>query len=679
MAKDPYRYFRIEASELLDQLAKNVLNLEKGSAGAELVMHLLRLAHTLKGAARVVRQAEIADLAHSIEDALAPHRDGALAVPRERVDSVLGALDAIAGKIAQLPQPENVEALPAAVAAPAAVVRIVRADVAEVDMLLEGLGEIGNELAGVRRALASVERIRDLAAQVSQKNGLSSTQVKSMTAEMHVLVVAAERNMSAGVERIDRELREARDAAERLRLVPAASVFNALERTVRDAAHSTGKQVIFEASGGEIRIDGQVLDTVQSALIQLVRNAVAHGIEAEEQRKKAGKPAVGRITLEVARRGYRAWFRCRDDGGGVDLEAVRRVLKKRGGVTADIERLDASALLALLLKGGITTTSVVTELAGRGVGLDLVRESMQRLNGEVVVYTEQGGGTSIELSVPLSLAALDVLMVETDGEVVALPLDAVRRTLRVAPEDVSRSPKGDAIIYDDKQIPFMQLQLGIQQNKANVQSTRKSSVVTAVVIAAADTIAALSVDRLCGMDTIVLRPLPGSAPADPIVMGVYLDNEGNPRIVLDPEQLVTRQRAASAESPTQISQQQASSPILIIDDSLTTRMLESSILESAGFAVETAASAEEGLDMAYRNAYSLFLVDVEMPGMDGFSFVEHTRTDPALRGVPCILVTSRNAPEDRQRGITSGASAYIVKGEFDQVEFLERVTNLVQR
>ena len=673
MAKDPYRYFRIEASELLDQLAKTVLDLEKAGAGVELVMRLLRLAHTLKGAARVVRQAKIADLAHSIEDALAPHRDSAQVVPRERVDSVLGALDAIAGQLAQLPQPQSAETLPDAV------VRIVRADVAEVDMLLEGLGEIGSELAGVRRTVASVEYIRELVAQVLQQNALAPTRLTSMAEEIHALIVAAERNMSAGVERIDRELREARDAAERLRLVPVASVFNALERTVRDAAHSTGKQVIFDASGGDVRIDGEVLDIVQSALIQLVRNAVAHGIEGDELRKKTGKPVSGRIKLEVALRGYRAWFRCSDDGGGVDLEAVRHALQKKGAASADTQRLDAQALLAMLLKGGISTTSVVTELAGRGVGLDLVRESMQRLNGEVIAHTEQGSGTSIELRVPLSLAALDVLMVESDGEIAALPLDAVRRTIRVTPDDVSRSPKGDAIVYDGKQIPFMRLQLGIQQKKTSAQRVRTSSVVTAVVIATANAIAAVWVDRLRGMDTIVLRPLPGLAPADAIVMGVHLDNEGNPRMVLDPEQLLMRPRAASAESAAQISPQRALAPILIIDDSLTTRMLESSILESAGFVVEMAASAEEGLDMANRNDYSLFLVDVEMPGMDGFSFVERTRADPALREVPCILVTSRNAPEDRQRGSASGASAYIVKGEFDQVEFLARVTDLVQR
>eukprot|EP01037_Dinobryon_pediforme_P029440 gene29440-33083_t len=377
-----------------------------------------------------------------------------------------------------------------------------------------------------------------------------------------------------------------------------------------------------------MRIDGEVLDMVQSALIQLVRNAVAHGIETEEQRKTAGKPPAGRITLEIVRHGYRAWFRCHDDGAGIDLDAVRRVLQKKGTVADDTQGLDASALLALLFKGGISTSNRVTELAGRGVGLDVVRDVMQRLNGEAIAHTEHGSGTSIELRVPLSLAALDVLMLETEGELVALPLDAVRRTLRVVPEDISRTPHGDAIIYEGKQIPFMRLQLGMRQKKTGIKPVRATAAVTAIVIATADMVAALSVDRLQAMDTIVLRPLPGMAQADPIVLGVHLDNEGNPRIVLDPEQLVMRQYQRAAETVQPILQQQILHPILIIDDSLTTRMLECSILESAGFTVATAASAEEGLDMASRNAYALFLVDVEMPGMDGFSFVERTRNDP---------------------------------------------------
>jgi two-component system chemotaxis sensor kinase CheA len=681
MAKDPYRYFRIEAGELLDQLAKSALALEKGNFNADVVLRLLRLAHTLKGAARVVKQAEIADLAHRVEDFLSPFRDGTQILTRETVDSVLGALDAITAQLSQLPTPESREVK---TVAPEASMRMVRTDLIEVDALLEGLGEIGNELGGVRRAVVSMERIRNLASQISSQQAMSSTKLKSVTDEIQILVAAVERAMSAGVERIDRELREARDGAERLRLVPVSSVFNALERTARDAAHSMGKQVEFAATGGDVRIDGAVLDSVQSALIQLVRNAVAHGVETKAERSAAGKPPVGRITVEVERRGYRALFRCKDDGVGVDMDAVRRALQKNGLSMGQLQKMDAAALLVLLLKGGVSTAPVVTEIAGRGIGLNLVSEVMQKLNGEVVAHSNRGTGTTIELSVPLSLAALAVLMVENNASIAALPLDAVKCTLRISPEEIVRSPNGESILYEGKQIPLSPLSLGAPQKMTRMKTPAGSypmarsmdRPLTAVILTAAGRTSAVAVERLCGIDNVVLRPLPSLCSADPIVLGVYLDSEGNPCLVLDPEVLAAPCQI-DTENRGQKAAQKSSHPILIIDDSLTTRMLESSILESAGFFVELATSAEEGLEKARRNRYALFLVDVEMPGMDGFSFVESTLIDPLLRDVPSILVTSRNSVEDRQRSKACGARAHIVKGEFDQVEFLERVAELV--
>ncbi len=669
MAKDAYRYFRIEARELLDSLAKGVLDLDKGSAGEGGVPGLLRLAHTLKGAARVVKQAEIADLIHGVEDTLTPYRDLGMLVPRAQVDSVLAAVDAMNARLALLTIPQ--EAGPVAEArVPDAPLRMARVDIVEVDVVLEGLGEVGSELAALRRVASTLEKTAGLASQWSEQMAASSASVRAMAEEVQVAIAAAQRSMVSSVERIDRELRQARDAAEKLRLVPVATVFNTLERSARDAAHSVGKQVVFEASGGDVRIDAEVLDSVQTALVQLVRNAVAHGIEPVAQRQAHGKAPAGRVTLEVIRRGYHVWFRCQDDGGGVDLEAVRRAILRKGAVALDTHGLTATDLIGQLLKGGITTAPTITELAGRGIGLDVVREVVQRLNGEVTAETSMGSGTMFELRVPMSLASLNVLMVEAGGQVVAIPLDAVKRTLRVFPADIVHSPQGMSILHEEKLIPLAPLTLGLFPRMAQASNT-----LTVVVVASAGELVAVTVTRLCGMDTVVLRPLPALAPAEAIVLGMHLDTEGNPRMVLDPEQFGKITRLSSHAAPVV----QALRPILIIDDSLTTRMLESSILESAGFTVELATSAEEGLDMAKRNPYALFLVDVEMPGMDGFGFVEHARADPGLRDVPSILVTSRDSAEDRQRGLNAGACAYIVKGEFDQVDFLQRIMELVTR
>jgi two-component system chemotaxis sensor kinase CheA len=449
MAKDPYRYFRVEARELLDQLAKAVLDVKKGAAGADQVSRLLRLAHTLKGAARVVKQREISDLAHGVEDALAPYRDGGQTIVRERIDGVLASIDAIAAKLAQLPGPLGEETTAVAGEMTGEPARTVRAELADVDVLLEGLGEVHGELATVRRAVDRAEHARHLTtllaeqlgsprfveAQRSTKQGNVLSKLRSLAEEVQAVIGGFERNVAGSIERVDRELRQARELTERLRLVPAGSLFHALERVARDAAHSAGKRVAFEASGADVRLDGHVLDGVQRALVQLVRNAVAHGIEPEAERVAAGKPAEGRVSIDVTRRGHRVSFVCRDDGRGVDLEAVRRAAQRKGSLPSGVVHLGAAELLRLLLKGGLTTSGAVTELAGRGIGLDVVREVADRLGGELAVHTADKSGTTLELRVPVSLASLEALVVEAGGEIAALPLDATRGAVRVTAAD----------------------------------------------------------------------------------------------------------------------------------------------------------------------------------------------------------------------------------------------------
>ncbi|MEO2217778.1 response regulator [Chromobacterium vaccinii] len=664
MAKDPYRYFRIEARELVGQLSKGVLALEQSGGDEEQIALLLRWAHTLKGAARVVRQSQIADLLHGVEALLAPLRSAGASLPRSMIDQLLAACDQVNALLAQLPSAEANDAGAAdqagaesgALSAQDAPQRIVRADVLEVDALLEGLGEIGAELAGMRRAIGALEALRELAlAGEAASQGALAAQLDAL-----------ERKMAGGAERIDRELRQTRDAAERLRLVPVDSIFTTLERCARDAAHSCGKQVAFDARGGQLRIDGEVLDVMLGALLQLVRNAVAHGIETPEQRAASGKDASGRIALEVSRRGYMVWFRFRDDGRGIDRDALRAALAKRGQHAP----ADDAALLARLLEGGVSTSGAVTELSGRGIGMDVVRAAMGKLGGNARVSSD-AGGTTFELCVPLSLAAMEVLLLEADGRVMALPLDAVRGTLRVPREQVVHSADGGAIVYEGQLLPLLPLAIGAAGRAAHQWSPRA---MTAVVIRSRGELLAVAASRLSGVDSVVLRALPPLMTADPMVLGLYLDIEGEPRMVLDPEELggaLTRRSDSEAAAPRP--------PILIVDDSLTTRMLESSILESAGYQVELAASAEEGLELARQNRYGLFLVDVEMPGMDGFGFITEVRADPQLCDIPALLVTSLDTAEHKRRGSDAGANGYIVKNEFDQTAFLAQIGELVLR
>ena len=684
MANDPYKYFRVEARELLDQLGKGVLDLEKSPSSVDLVARLLRLAHTLKGAARVVKQREIADNSHTLEDVLAPYRETPGPVSPDQIGILLKLVDGIGKCIASLEPPPVQEDLKTSLQQAEVPLRTVRADIAEVDELLDGVAETHTQLSSLQRSVGSLERARHLVDLVSKqlaaprargtdrpRNNESSEKAHLLLEELEGVLGAFDRSLTFGLEQVDRELRQIREAAERLRLLPASSLFASLERTARDIAQVQGKRVVFEGRGGDVRLDAHVLGEIQPALMQIVRNALAHGIESESDRIAVGKPPEGRVVLEVSQRRRRVAFICRDDGRGVDLGAVRRAAQRKGGLSKEVREMGSEELLRLLLVGGISTSGTVTEVSGRGIGLDVVREAVERLGGEVSVRTEQGKGTTLELTVPLSLASLETLVIETSGVAATIPLDAVRRSVRLAPEEIARIAQENTVVYEGKVIPFLPLARIVL---ANGQSAGKERHWSAVIVEGTNGIAAVGVDRLLGTTNLVLHPLPEFAHAAAVVAGASFDAQGTPQIVLDPDGLVAEaQHGSTGESQPQT----ARPPILVIDDSLTTRMLEQSILESAGYLVEIATSGEDGLEKASQKRYSLFLVDVEMPGIDGFTFIERTRSDPELRNIPAILVSSRDSPEDHQRGWEVGARAYIVKGEFNQGKFLERVRKLV--
>jgi two-component system chemotaxis sensor kinase CheA len=483
-------------------------------------------------------------------------------------------------------------------------------------------------------------------------------------------LVKLERELPNSLERATRELGQVRDRVDQLQLVAASSIFGTLERTARDAAVSLGKRALFEAQGGDLRLESSVLTAVQHALVQAVRNAVAHGIEPINERTQRGKPAEGRVTLDVRRRGRRICFVCRDDGRGVDVGRVRHEAARLGRIVEGGRAPSDAELLGLLLQGGISTTTHVTEVAGRGVGLDLIREALSSVGGTVALDSRPGAGTSLTLEVPASLAALEVLLVEAAGGIHALPLASVVRALRVGDGELSLTAEGAALRFEQQIVPFLPLARLLRGS-----ATRERKLWSAVVIRDGEDCLALGVDRLLGAESLVARALPDSAELDATVAAISLDVDGNPRLVLDPRGLLESAKRPPTEAVASAPRQRV---VLVVDDSLTTRMLEQSILESAGYEVDLATSGEQGLEKARARSYDLLLVDVEMPGMDGFTVVEQIRADPRLAPTPVVLVTSRVSPADLARGKAAGANAHIAKGEFDQVEFLERIDRLTR-
>ncbi|BCJ92241.1 hybrid sensor histidine kinase/response regulator [Terrihabitans soli] len=680
MAKDPFKYFRPEAQEIVDQFGKCLLDIEKGAEQAAAVQKLLRLAHTLKGAARVVKQSEIAHLAHKIEDSLSPYRSSAQALSREDVDALLERIDAITGLVPALtePPPEEQEA---GSPRPAGEERIqtVRADIGETQVLLDAVSETHALLNGLRGVVHELDNSRDLAdllavqlsspasAERSRVPTVAFVQRSATIEDLRRRLRTAERMLGTTLERMDREFRSLRDTAHRLRLVPVSSLFTVLERTARDAARALSKDVRFEGRSGDIRIDAHMIETIQNALIQLVRNAVAHGIEMPRERLAAGKTGAGQICVTVSRSGRKIVFACSDDGRGIDFRAVRKIAMERGLAGAEA---DDGQLIGILLAGGISTSQTVTGISGRGIGLDIVRECVEKLGGEIRLSGTPGSGTAFELVMPSSLASVEALVVEPSARAapIAIPLEAVLRTRRLAASEISWTAQGMSIAHGDEEIPFVPLQAALQTDTGEPRLGG-----TAIIVAGALGRAAIGVERLIGTGDIVVRPLPGNIAASPIIAGASLDAAGNPQLVLDPDILVAAARNAGFHPVASLKEK---TRVLVVDDSLTTRMLEQSILESAGYDVDVAMSGEEGLERMRARRYALVLVDVEMPGMDGFSFVEHLRADPALHDIPALLVTSLSGPEHIQRGREAGAQGHIAKSEFDQATLLSMIAPL---
>jgi two-component system chemotaxis sensor kinase CheA len=275
----------------------------------------------------------------------------------------------------------------------------------------------------------------------------------------------------------------------------------------------------------------------------------------------------------------------------------------------------------------------------------------------------------VELSIPLTVAALDTIRVECDGVVAAVPLEAVSQSVRLRAEDVADAASGQSVFHAGTVIPFLALSRALGRRKDN----RERGIVSALIVNSSRGRLALGVDRIVGTQSVVLRKLPEALPQSRLIAGACLDALGRPELVLDPEGLRLEAAAMSGESLPAAAPRK---PILVIDDSLTTRMLQQSILESVGYEVHLATCAEEGLEKARSTRYGVILCDVEMPGLDGFQFVEQKQRDPQLASVPAVLVSSRDAPEDLARGRAVGASGYIVKGRFDQRELLALITRL---
>lgn len=531
-----------------------------------------------------------------------------------------------------------------------------------------GSGEAAPETVALRRALSEIES--SLAALSREASDL----------------VQGHKAAQIGVETAARRLRE---ETERLALVPAETVFGGLARAVRDMARAEGREVEVGTRGLDLPVDRAMLQSLKDPVLHALRNALSHGAESPEARQRAGKPAALAIQLSVEAQGGRLVLGIHDDGRGPDLAAIEETGRVRGLIEPG-ERLDAEALLALPFEPGFSTAGAVDALSGRGMGLSVVAEVARSLHGAVRLARRQPHGTSLILTLPLSAARRPVLIVEAGGTRYALPSGAAEALLRLDPAaltTVAGRPVAQVAGEGGQTLTLPVADLGDLLGLGRGQAERTT--IPAVRLHGARGRFLLAVDRLDEVRTLLVLPAPpvGTDPA--LVTGTVILGTDTPALVLDPDGLIdrfgragpraVRSAPSAAASGNGTMPEKRRSTILVVDDSITTRTLEKSILEAAGYRVIVCVDGQEALDRlrARIEPVDLVVADVEMPRLTGFGLVEALRAEDDFARLPIVLMTSRGDESDVARGLELGADAYLTKQKFDQRELLDTIGQLL--
>jgi chemosensory pili system protein ChpA (sensor histidine kinase/response regulator) len=458
---------------------------------------------------------------------------------------------------------------------------------------------------------------------------------------------------------------EIQDKLMRVRMVPLATLANRLDRAVRTVAQVQGKQVELRLDGEDTYLDKSVLEEMADPLLHLLRNAVDHGIEAPAVRAQRGKPARGTIRVRAFQEGTQVVIQSSDDGAGVDPGAVRAVAVAKGFVTsADAERMTDGELLSLIFLPGFSTAREVSEVSGRGVGLDIVKARVHKLKGTLAVDSQPGRGTTFTIRLPTSLAIMRALLVRAHHQTLAVPLDAVSQILRINREDIERVG-GDSVIRLDGRV-YPQVSLGKAlhfKQPAEEPSPRPP----ALIVSAEDKQVVLVVDELIGGREVVLKNLGSHVRRLHGVLGATLMGDGRVVLIVNPADLLrepARARAPERRPPEPLgTRDRESLTVMVVDDSPSVRRVVSTLVRNAGWQAVTAKDGLDAMEILGRSAAppDVVLVDVEMPRMDGYELVATLKGQEAYRHLPVVFITSRAGQKHRRKALDLGASAYVTK------------------
>ncbi len=460
----------------------------------------------------------------------------------------------------------------------------------------------------------------------------------------------------------------------RARMLPFAEACNGLERLVRDLCARSGKAAILSIKGGGVEVDRAIIDLLRDPLRHLVHNAVDHGIEAMDIRKGSGKPEVGRVEIEAALRGTNVEVSISDDGGGLDLSSIRDHARK-DNFPADSDQ----DLLQYIFTPGFSTATAVTDVSGRGVGLDVVKTQIEAMRGTIDVTFEPGRGTRFVLSLPLTLATIRALLVKSGGQTFAIDCANVRQLVRIGSADLQPVQGRPSLVRGQAPTPAADLSDLLLLSPQDPAPERET--MPCVIVFAGSREAALLVDEVLEERELVVKNLgPRLQRLKYFSAGAVLPNN-TAALILNCADLVEaiygQAPGRTASGPATVEERPQQKRILVVDDSVTTRTMEKSILEAAGYEVVTAVDGAEAWQLLQESGVDLVVADVEMPRMDGFSLAERIRESKRFKELPIILVTARESDDDRARGLHIGVNAYLGKSAFDQRALLDAISQLL--
>lgn len=722
--------FRELVTERLARVSKSLMALEAG-ADVEAGKAALRELHGLKGEARMMGFAEVNALVHEMEELVRATQGVGYALSGGSVDALLVVADSVAVLAGSTPGdapdvPKLLEWLKAATAAeqqrtgpgpspaplppggtpspaptappppasspsgpaahaPAPAPAPERAD-ASIRISQQSLevltSSVTNLTQRARRRELNAARRRQLARELQHLHrlaedlGPAASELASRLGKAKEL--ASEINRVSSLVNTD-ELRDLTVLSEEitaLRMVPVSLVTEPYARMVRELAKGLGKEVEFKVDGDDARVDRSVLDALKDPLLHLVRNAVDHGLEGRDARVAAGKPPRGTLAIHVSREGERLVLRVEDDGRGLDPAELRRAAVRKGLLPETAaSTLDDAAAVELVFLAGFSSKDDVTDLSGRGVGLDVVRTNLLAVGGEVMVDSVPGRGAVFELRVPISLTVAPVLFVQVGDERLCLTASNVMQAVQVQTEHVREIAGKAALRLDDEVLPFASVAsiLGAAPERPASEGE------LVLVLRGRGQSAAVAVDRVLEERVQAILPLKGLLSRYPHLSGATPLADGTLAMVLSAPHLVSTVHGRELKlmaMPTR-RREEARRRVLVVDDSPLTRELLVQLLESVGYVVVQASDGGEALERLAREAVDIVVSDLEMPNVDGLELTRRLKSHPTLRSLPVVIVTTRGSEADRRRGMEAGADGYVTKGDLVRQDLVDVVARLL--